>query len=95
MKAKKESVNEKIDSLAIMVANGFAGVDKRFTEVDKRFTEVDKRFTEVDKRFDNLDKRFDELKRDFDQSFNEHIETIRSDYDGLTSRVKQLEITKK
>ena len=81
MKAKKESVNEKIDSLAIMVANGFAGVDKRFTEVDKRF--------------DNLDKRFDELKRDFDQSFNEHIETIRSDYDGLTSRVKQLEITKK
>ena len=67
MKAKKESVNEKIDSLAIMVANGFASVDKRF----------------------------DELKRDFDQSFNEHIETIRSDYDGLTSRVKQLEITKK
>ena len=67
MKAKKESVNEKIDSLAIMVANGFASVDKRF----------------------------DELKRDFDQSFNEHIETIRSDYDGLTSRVKQLEINKK
>jgi len=88
MKGKKESVNEKIDGLAIMVANGFANVDKRFDGVNKRFEDVDK-------RFDDMDKRFDGLERDFDQGFNEHIETVRSDYNKLASRVKQLETNEK
>jgi len=44
-----------IDDLAIITANGFKSVDKRFDEVDKRFSDVDKRFNEVDRRFDRIE----------------------------------------
>ncbi len=37
-----------IEDLAIITANGFKGVDKRFDEVDKRFDEVDKRFDRIE-----------------------------------------------
>jgi regulator of replication initiation timing len=37
-------MQEGIDKLATMVADGFHAVDKRFEQVDKRFEQVDKRF---------------------------------------------------
>lgn len=40
-KAKKTS-KITIDRLAVMIQNGFIGVDKRFEEVDKRFDKIEK-----------------------------------------------------
>lgn len=37
-----------IENLAVITANGFKGVDKRFDEVDKRFDGVDKRFDRIE-----------------------------------------------
>lgn len=37
-----------IENLAVITANGFKGVDKKFEAVDKRFDEVDKRFDRIE-----------------------------------------------
>ena len=42
--AKKMS----IEDLAVITANGFKGVDKRFDEVDKRFDGIDKRLDHIE-----------------------------------------------
>ena len=54
--SKKEVTNE---DLAIMIANGFAGVDERFKGVDERFENVDRQFEAVDRRFEELEDRMD------------------------------------
>ena len=48
-------ITDSHESLAHSVAEGFAGVDKRFEAVDKRFEAVDKRFEAVDKQFNQLE----------------------------------------
>lgn len=44
-----------IEDLAVITANGFKAVDRRFDEVDKRFEAVDKRFDGIDKRLDRIE----------------------------------------
>lgn len=62
MTTKKGKTEEmSIDKLAVMVANGFQAIDKRFDEVDKRFVEIDNRFDEVDKRFDKVEQSIIDL----------------------------------
>jgi hypothetical protein len=37
-----------IEGLAVMIGNGFNGVDKKFEGVNKRFDEMDKRFDRIE-----------------------------------------------
>lgn len=46
MKVKKESVDEKIDNLAVMVAKGFDGVHKEFAEVHNEIDDMHKEIKE-------------------------------------------------
>lgn len=65
LETKFAEVHKSIDTLATMVANGFASmtehVDQRFEQVDQQFEQVDKQFEQVDKRFDQLDAEIREL----------------------------------
>jgi archaellum component FlaC len=81
MKVKKESVDEKIDNLAVMVAKGFDGVHKEFAEVHNEI--------------DDMHKEIKEFREEINQSLENHIKTVRTDYDGLAGRVKRLEITRR
>ena len=110
MKVKRESVDKKIDNLAIIVAKGFDSIHKEIDEkvdglavtvakgfdgVYKEFDNVYKEFDNVHKEFDNVHKEINELRREVNQGFEDHIKTVRTDYDSLTGRVKQLEIARK
>jgi len=47
-----KNIDEKIDSLARITADGFTEVGGRFNQVDKQLKEIDKRFEQVDKKID-------------------------------------------
>lgn len=58
-------IEQQIEKLAQITAQGFADVDKRFADVDKRFTDVDKRFDNLEqnmnRKFDGVNNRIDDL----------------------------------
>ncbi|MEK7669427.1 MAG: hypothetical protein AAB350_02445 [Patescibacteria group bacterium] len=81
MKIKKESTDEKIDNLAIMVAKGFDDVHKEIKQLKGGFN--------------GLRENFDGLREDVNRSLENHVRNVRTDYDSLTGRVKQLEIAQK
>lgn len=83
-----ENHNITIEDLAVMIKDGFDGVDKRFEQVDKRFEQVDKRFDAMDKRFDAMDKRFDKVEGDLGFL----IDSSKRQFDDLCER---LDITEK
>lgn len=58
---KKEVKNSKmsLDKLAMMVANGFSGVEQRFDEVDKKLDGVENRLDRVEQRLNNVEQRLD------------------------------------
>jgi archaellum component FlaC len=77
MKAKKESIDEKIDNLAIMVAKGFDVAHKEIRQLKGDF--------------DGLRGDFDELREDVNRSLENHIKDVRTDYDNLSHRVSIVE----
>ena len=92
-----------IDDLAIMIANGFRGVDKRFEAVDKRFEDIEERFCGVDGRFDGLEKRLTSLESKVDQMdmrLTSRMDNMvlnyvnQTEYSHLEKRVKKLELAK-
>ncbi|MBI5466518.1 MAG: hypothetical protein HY974_04490 [Candidatus Kerfeldbacteria bacterium] len=64
----------KIDDLARLTADGFAGVDKRFEQVDRRFEQVDKRFNDVDKRFDEVERRLTIVEHKLDRVLYDELD---------------------
>lgn len=56
---KIDKVSDNLDTLTIMTAKGFDGVDKRFEQVDKGFENIDSSFNreirQVKKRVDKLE----------------------------------------
>ncbi|MBI4142950.1 hypothetical protein HY480_03695 [Candidatus Uhrbacteria bacterium] len=67
-----EVFEEKLDSFAKIVKEGFDAVDERFNSVDERFNSVDERFniltsvmgarfTEMDEKLERMDKRINGL----------------------------------
>ena len=50
-----------IDDLAIMVARGFSGVDKRLDGIDIRLDGIDIRLDNIDVRLDGIDIRLDNI----------------------------------
>ncbi len=76
-KSKKSKMT--MDKLAMMVAKGFAGVDKKFEVVDKRFDKVEEDIKDIRLDILNLGDRF----------VSYHT------FDSLANRVKVLEEKKK
>lgn len=73
-----------IEDLAVMIANGFAGIDKRFSGIDTRFNAIDqhftlinKRFIETGQRFISIDKRFDAFEKNLEGFKDETAENFR------------------
>ena len=91
--AKKNITN---DDLAIMVANGFSSVDKRFDAVDVRFNKVEDRLTKVESELTGVRKRVDEL-NDNIKSTRQEISKVgdrfvaRHEFDTLLTRVIRIE----
>ena len=71
-----------IDSLAIMVARGFAGVDKKFEEVDKKLDVMDK-------KIENLDDGIKATRRDILDMGDRFVG--RFEFDNLALRFSRLE----
>ncbi|MCI0565694.1 hypothetical protein L0Y46_00695 [bacterium] len=91
-----------IDDLAVMVAAGFEGVDRRFEGVDRRFEGVDKKFERIEHKMEGmatkdelkkLEKKMDDGFAELHHAFNNHVALVRSDTDDLAYRVKRLEET--
>lgn len=65
VKRLDKRITESYESLARSVAQGFAGVDKRFDEVDKKFAAVDKKFegleTRLSQQISGINNRIDDL----------------------------------
>jgi len=104
MVAGFKDVNKKIakgaedtNALVIMVAKGFASVDKRFDEVDKRFEAVDKRFDrlentvfKIDSKLESVDKRLKKVEEAIEPLLMGYSIT-RKESQELNSRVFRLE----
>jgi len=60
---KKTDVKKEIslDDLALMVAKGFAGMDKRFELIDERFEQIDTRFDKINEHFEQIKNETHEL----------------------------------
>jgi predicted nuclease with TOPRIM domain len=53
--------NMNISDLAIMVANGFSEMDKKFKAMDEKFYKMDERFDAIDDRLDSTDSKLEKL----------------------------------
>lgn len=54
LRAEFRKVDTEIDSVKIMMHDGFSKVDQKFAAVDLKFIEVDARFDKVENRLDKL-----------------------------------------
>ena len=90
-KGKKVSTEE----LAIMIAEGFEGVDKKFESADQKFDSMDKKFDSIDKKFEVLESK---LSQKIDGLGNriDHLVGSKVSWDAhkrLEDRVVRLEDT--
>ncbi len=97
---KKQS---SIETLAVLVVEGFERIDKRFESIDKRFESIDKRFesleTKVDSGFFSINhilqehgERLNRIERKQTGILTNLDETVhRSEFKQLLSRVDSLE----
>ena len=58
--------DDKIDSLATKVDEGFARAEVEYVRTDERFKAVGQRFDDVDRRLDHLDAGFVQMNEKFD-----------------------------
>ncbi len=63
-------VEERIESLTILMKQNIETMEKRFEAVDKRFEDMkhytNKRFEDINKRFEAVDKRFEDINKRFE-----------------------------
>ena len=89
-----------IDDLAIMIANGFRGVDKRFEAVDKRFEDLEERLTgridSVDTRLTSLESKVDQMDMRLTSRMDNMVLNYvnQTEYSHLEKRVKKLELAR-
>ena len=81
-KVLRRSKKVTIDGLAIMVAKGFDGVNKRLDGHDKRFEGIDK-------RFDKVEEEIKLARRDILDVGDRFV--ARYEFDGLLIRFNRLE----
>ena len=75
-----------IEGLAIMVAKGFDGVDKRFKEVDKRFDNLEERMNDG---FDHVHARLSSIERDVAEIRKSLIS--RNEFEDILGRISYIE----
>ena len=100
-KSSKKNVN--LDSLAIMIANGFSSVDKRFDKIEDRLTKVENRLTSVEDRLTKVENRLTSVEdrlgtvEDVLKATRQDVLNIgdrfvpRYEFDTLLSRVSRIE----
>lgn len=74
--------NVTIDDLAIMIANGFRGVDKRFESLEGRMDSLESKVDQMDMR---LTSRMDNMVLNY---------VNRTEHSHLEKRVKKLELAR-
>ena len=84
------------EMLAIMIARGFEGVDKRFGVVDGRFRGIDGRLDGIDGRLDGIDVRLDHLDASVAQIQRDVHElkegvVYQQEYEDSLGRIKYVE----
>ena len=90
----EKHVDKKFDDFAVVVAECFASVDKRFEAVDKRFDAVDKRFEGIEKRLDEHDKRFEGIEKTLVKQ-DKRFEKIELKLDRLVLEMFDLKLGQK
>jgi len=93
MSDKETTTNE---DLAILINNGFDGVQKqfdgvyqKFKEVDQQFEKIDGRFNKVDEHLEYLDARLGRLEADVHTLKEERL--TRLEFEDALSRLKLVE----
>lgn len=81
------------DDLAIMVAKGFDGIDKRFDGVDSRLDKVENRLDKVEEKVEKLDNNIQATRRDVLNMGDKFVSYYT--FDQLANRVNILENEKK
>ena len=78
-----------VGKLAVIVAQGFAGMDKRFEKIDQRFDQVDKRFEQMEERLQGIDSKISGTHNRIDDlALNR---ATRDEMGILSSRVDRIE----
>ncbi len=85
-----------IDDLAIMIANGFRGVDKRFEAIEERFCGVDGKFDGLEKRLSSLESKVDQMDMRLTSRMDNMVLNYvnQTEYSHLEKRVKKLEFAR-
>ena len=88
--------NVTIDDLAIMIANGFRGADKKFEDIEERFCGVDGRFDGIEKRLTSLESKVDQMDMRLTSRMDNMVLNYvnQTEYSHLEKRVKKLELVK-
>lgn len=87
--SKKISKNISTYELAIMVAGGFAGVDKRFAEVEKKFESFDERFSQLESTIFVLDSKVGDIYTRV-KKMDEVLEPVMLGYSIMQKEIQSL-----
>ena len=80
-----QTLEQKIDDLALAVKEGFESVDRRFEDIDKRFESIDRRFNVLPDK-DYLDDKLADLKGDLIVKLRREDEKVNFLIDLLRAR---------
>ncbi len=84
-------VEERIESLSVLMKQTIHFMEKRFESVDKRFEAVDKRFEAMEKmmekRFEAVDKRFEDMQKYMEKRF----EAVDKRFEDMNKRFNSLQ----
>lgn len=83
-----------IDDLAIMIARGFAGVDKRFVAIEKRLDDIEERLCNLERRIDALESKVDQMDMRLTSRMDNMVLNYvnQTEYSHLEKRVRKLEL---
>ena len=78
-----------LDMLALMIGEGFNGVDKKFAGIDQKFAVMDQKFEKITKE---MNQNFSEVKQQINTININAVDVVRKeDFDKLENRVVDVE----
>lgn len=93
---RENGLGQKMDHLENVVVKLAKTVDDLAEAIVKGFATTSSKddLKELEIKIECLETKFDMFSNDINNILNGHIDSVRNDYDNLTSRVKKLEITR-
>ncbi len=88
---KAAVLQESIDNLATMVAQGFAAVDERFDKIDERFEKVDQRFDKIELDIESLRSEIRSIRAELLRMPDDIDATYAKTFNDLLERVSTIE----